>query len=395
MNVPDPESQRRLAELASRQADVSFAAPARRSPLRVLAGGVVALAFLLVLAELVMVPVESRRLAEGGTLYPMHEAWQHDLVASRDTMYRMKPNRDIRAFRTNSHGFKEPEVALGDPEGVVRLTVIGDSTVFGDSVPLDETWLMTLERLIEQRSDLDVETVNLAQIVFSSEGAMTNLRNWGDRFGTDVLVVGVGAWNDYQIYHEAPDMTERELVENGFWYRRLLMANSPLRHSRLYRLWRWRFWTEFLEKSEGLEEQWRAEGAFAAESTRTRRVSPEEFRENLNAMCDWAEMRDVPVFFLVPTLSPGHPNFMDYVPENYPIADVYRAIVMDVCERRRNAHAVRSDRALHEMLRFYGTYQLWWDWVHWSPIGHEYVAETVYETMRVWYPPLREQDPPR
>lgn len=66
--------------------------------------------------------------------------------------YRLKPNLDGRfagkAFTTNSHHMRSPEVALAKPAGTIRLAGLGDSVGFGWGVGQDETYLAVLARLL-------------------------------------------------------------------------------------------------------------------------------------------------------------------------------------------------------------------------------------------------------
>lgn len=82
--------------------------------------------------------------------------------------WRMKPNLDMvwngARFRTNSRGYRTPEVALEKPEGVYRIVVIGSSNTMGHGVSDDEAYPRLLEAWLQGLPNLGrrVEVVNLA-----------------------------------------------------------------------------------------------------------------------------------------------------------------------------------------------------------------------------------------
>lgn len=82
--------------------------------------------------------------------------------------WRMKPNLDMTwngaRFRTNSRGYRTPEVALDKPDDVYRIVVIGSSNTMGHGVSDDEAYPRLLEAWFRSLPNLGrrVEVVNLA-----------------------------------------------------------------------------------------------------------------------------------------------------------------------------------------------------------------------------------------
>ncbi len=82
--------------------------------------------------------------------------------------WRMKPNLDMTwngaRFRTNSRGYRTPEVPLDKPNGVYRIVVVGSSNTMGHGVADDEAYPRLLEAWFRGLPDPGrrIEVVNLA-----------------------------------------------------------------------------------------------------------------------------------------------------------------------------------------------------------------------------------------
>ena len=82
--------------------------------------------------------------------------------------WEMKPNLDIRwngtSFKTNSLGYRTPEVSPKKPAGTYRIVVFGSSNTMGYGVNTDDVYTRHLERFLNGWSgpSCRVEVVNLA-----------------------------------------------------------------------------------------------------------------------------------------------------------------------------------------------------------------------------------------
>lgn len=82
--------------------------------------------------------------------------------------WRMTPNLDMTwngvPFKTNSRGYRTPEVPLKKPEGVYRIVVFGSSNTMGHGVGDADAYPRLLERWLNGLEGMDrrVEVVNLA-----------------------------------------------------------------------------------------------------------------------------------------------------------------------------------------------------------------------------------------
>ena len=82
--------------------------------------------------------------------------------------WRMRPNLQARwndePFRTNSRGYRTPEVAIPKPEGTYRIVLLGSSNTMGHGVGDDEAYPRLLEAWIAEAAGpgRKVEVVNLS-----------------------------------------------------------------------------------------------------------------------------------------------------------------------------------------------------------------------------------------
>lgn len=82
--------------------------------------------------------------------------------------WRMRPNLDMTwngvPFRTNSRGYRTPEVAVPKPDGVYRIVVFGSSNTMGHGVGDEEAYPRLMEPWLDGRTDpgVRVELVNLS-----------------------------------------------------------------------------------------------------------------------------------------------------------------------------------------------------------------------------------------
>ena len=69
--------------------------------------------------------------------------------------WEMKPNLDIRwngtTFRTNSLGFRTPEIGLAKPRSTYRILVFGSSNTMGYGVEAEDVYTRHFERWLNER----------------------------------------------------------------------------------------------------------------------------------------------------------------------------------------------------------------------------------------------------
>jgi lysophospholipase L1-like esterase len=108
--------------------------------------------------------------------------------------WEMRPNLDLcwngTRFRTNTMGFRTPEVSLEKPAGTYRILVFGSSNTMGYGVNDHEAYPRILERWLNQRSTQKrrVEVVNLAVAGDSPSRKLARLQKEAARWSADWLL---------------------------------------------------------------------------------------------------------------------------------------------------------------------------------------------------------------
>jgi hypothetical protein len=105
-------------------------------------------------------------------------------------------------YRTNSAGFRGPEIPEAKPSGVFRIAIAGDSYTMGSGVAEDRTYVHQLQGLLnEGASDSPkYQTLNLGVAGLSIRPVITRIEEIGLKFDPDLLVYG---WtlNDIEEQH--------------------------------------------------------------------------------------------------------------------------------------------------------------------------------------------------
>lgn len=94
-------------------------------------------------------------------------------------------------YRTNSAGFRGPELPLAKASDVFRIAITGDSVTMGSGVREEEAYPARLEALLnERRGDRRYEVLNLGIGGLNGEVAVLRLEQIGMPFDPDILVYG-------------------------------------------------------------------------------------------------------------------------------------------------------------------------------------------------------------
>ncbi len=109
-------------------------------------------------------------------------------------LWRILPNLDVlwngTTFRSNSLGYRTPEIALKKPSGVYRILVFGSSNTMGHGVDDGAVYPRLLEQWLSERvgSGRRVEVVNLAVAGESPSRRLQRLREEGGRYQADWIL---------------------------------------------------------------------------------------------------------------------------------------------------------------------------------------------------------------
>ncbi|MDJ0849938.1 MAG: SGNH/GDSL hydrolase family protein [Myxococcota bacterium] len=112
-------------------------------------------------------------------------------------LWRFVPDQDAYApsyrvgYRINSRGHRGPEVAVPKPPGVFRVLGIGDSVLFGQGVPDEQTLVRRLEAALRARwRTSEVEVINAGVPGHAVQQYEVFLRSEGLGLEPDLVLVG-------------------------------------------------------------------------------------------------------------------------------------------------------------------------------------------------------------
>jgi lysophospholipase L1-like esterase len=123
----------------------------------------------------------------------------------------LRPNLDTGRVRTDSLGFRNPEIPQPKPPGTVRLAFVGASTTFCAEASSDQAiWpAIVARRLQEAHPEVKIDYVNAGIPGFVVETSRTNFVSRVARLQPDIVI----------IYHATNDLsgdTRRIAAERGF-----------------------------------------------------------------------------------------------------------------------------------------------------------------------------------
>ncbi len=115
-----------------------------------------------------------------------------------------RTNINRKVVRINSMGLREGEIPLKRPEGVFRILVVGDSTSFGYSIDLEDTYIKVLERKLNALpSDRRYQVINAAVNKYDATQERILLEEVGVRYQPN-LVLAAFSLNDIRVDNRPP-----------------------------------------------------------------------------------------------------------------------------------------------------------------------------------------------
>lgn len=120
-------------------------------------------------------------------------------------VYELKPNLRGYLFgeelSTNSRGLRDHEYTLRKPPNTVRIVGLGDSSLFGWRVPLEDTSLKVLERMLNAAgSTTRFEVINFAVPGYNTAIEAEVFLRKSLQYAPDVVLVNFNT-NDYDVPH--------------------------------------------------------------------------------------------------------------------------------------------------------------------------------------------------
>lgn len=196
--------------------------------------------------------------------------WVTDKPGEKDPSYR-------RTIAINSSGFRHNgDTPLEKPDNTFRIFTLGDSITFGWGVEIEDSFAGQLEKLLnESSSEIKYQVINAGIIGFTSYQGVRLLRHKLLAYDPDVIVVAYGGTN-----YVLADSSDKDSLLTGSPV--LTKITNIGRRLFIYRGIR-----EILLRMNKVEKK-----------NKTRRVSSEDFRNDLRELIEISEKNNVGVVLM-------------------------------------------------------------------------------------------------
>ena len=201
--------------------------------------------------------------------------------------WRQKPNLDVHFqgadLRTDSLGLRNKREGYFKDEETFRIVCLGASPTFGWGVEYEDTYPYRLEKLLKKRMGKKIEVINAANIGYTSYQGLVFLNKEIDNLNPDLITVSY-VLNDLDKYrfYRSNGKPDKELTRvNSF----MVGLRNILSNSKFYRLL-----TKLFNKVDRVKS--------SLYCLRELRVSPEDYRKNLQAIVDIAKGHGIKVVFI-------------------------------------------------------------------------------------------------
>jgi lysophospholipase L1-like esterase len=271
----------------------------------------------------------------------------------------------------NSLGLRGPEPTIPKPTGTRRILALGDSSVYGFGVELDDSFpRVAADRLGGQEAR--IEAIPAALPGYSTLQLLNLLELRAMGLEPDLIVVAA-LWSDHATAAvEDERLLDRyQRFEAGPWG----ALDRSLRRSALYRVLSWE-----LGVRRGAQAEARAHYAMGEPHPDggTHRVPPAAYQANLEALAAQAARHDAGLAFLIlphpediTGRAQGESSFQDYRRAMRAVARAQRAPLVDGAQLFRQAGVTDPDA-------------LFWDNIHPNREGHRLLGEGLAEALAAW-----------
>ncbi|MBN2055927.1 SGNH/GDSL hydrolase family protein [bacterium] len=253
-------------------------------------------------------------------------------------------------YGINSLGMLGEEVRPEKEPDVFRIICLGDSITFGFGVHSSQTFAHRLQRLLnDTRTPVVYEVWNAGVPGYSSLQGRRYFHSELAAYEPDVVTVCFGRNDSRFLHQEGGYLPDREVRIQPAWITGL---RGLMNHSRIYQFLRAGFITVRRLSVETPDQL-----------AQVSRVTPKEFRENIDSLLDEITARGAtPVLLTAPVRLPRIGNYND--------------ILRDVAATR-GLILVDTERSFNEI----GNERLLVDDCHPNPLGHEYIAGRLFRAM--------------
>lgn len=204
--------------------------------------------------------------------------------------WRQKPNIKVRfqgvGVKTNFLGLRDEISGYKKAKDTFRIICLGASPTFGWTVKYEDTYPYQLERLLKDKwgEEKVYEVINAGIVGYTSYQGLILLQKEILKFHPDIISVSYVVNDiDRNRFYRSNGKSDQELEPmNSF----LIKLENFLEKSKFFRIWKKLVFRmqEAVVKSSEIKE---------SSNLRTARVSPQQYKNNLNAIIDIARQNGI------------------------------------------------------------------------------------------------------
>jgi lysophospholipase L1-like esterase len=151
-------------------------------------------------------------------------------VRDRQLGWRLRPNSNdiwlgVRV-KINGKGLRGPELDYKKPAGVTRILYLGDSVTFGFKLPgYRQTFPYIIEELLEDKSGIEVETINTGVDGYSTMQEYIYLSTEGIKYNPDLVILSF-VFND--VAENLSFLNPDQAAEQSYQLSTSRVSDSPI-----------------------------------------------------------------------------------------------------------------------------------------------------------------------
>lgn len=244
--------------------------------------------------------------------------------------------RPSASEQINSLGFRDREFSIAKKEQF-RIVVLGDSCTAGHQLPSEDTYVKHLERLLDNYGEgRDYEVINAGVPGYTSFQGLRYFRRIAQKYNPDLVIAHYGTNDRSKALYPDNALSYAKLIRLSFI--RLIGEHTKIAQF-------------MMKKICGVGTiQWKT------------RVTPKDYRQNLDTVAKEARRMNIEVLFIKPCLRAELNNAREnnvYVPPHSHVN------LFEVFSQYRGAKAE----------------EIFFDSLHFTELGHKLLADEIYSTL--------------